>query len=138
MIVCTAPSKTFEELEEIMHKEAELFLDEGYIFGEEGSRFERWNLAFPTKVMIEGLERLIMSNHSDKEKGDGKKYFEEYESKHNARAQEYLNNPEKLQVLYEKANKKARKRKAPLEKVWDKPMLLFELICRYYSDSRVN
>lgn len=73
-------------------------------------------------------ERLIMSNHSDKEKSDGRKYFEEYKSKHNIRAQEYLSNPKKLQVLYEKANKKARKRKAPLEKVWDKLILLFELV----------
>ncbi|MBS4534399.1 pyridoxal phosphate-dependent aminotransferase [Clostridium sp. D2Q-14] len=46
------------ELKELMHKEAELFFDEGYIFGEEGSGFERWNIACPTKVMIDGLERL--------------------------------------------------------------------------------
>ncbi|WIV13749.1 MalY/PatB family protein [Proteiniborus sp. MB09-C3] len=47
-----------EELEELMHKEAELFFDEGYIFGEEGNGFERWNIACPTKVMMEGLKRL--------------------------------------------------------------------------------
>lgn len=47
-----------EELEELMHKKAELFFDEGYVFGEEGSGFERWNIACPTKVMMEGLERL--------------------------------------------------------------------------------
>lgn len=47
-----------EQLEELMHKKAELYFDEGYVFGEEGSGFERWNIACPTKVMMEGLERL--------------------------------------------------------------------------------
>lgn len=47
-----------EQLEELMQKKAELYLDEGYVFGEEGSGFERWNIACPTKVMMEGLERL--------------------------------------------------------------------------------
>lgn len=47
-----------EELEEMMTKEAKLYLDEGYIFGEEGSGFERFNLACPTKVIEDALERL--------------------------------------------------------------------------------
>lgn len=47
-----------EQLEELMHKKAELYFDEGYVFGEEGSGFERWNIACPTQVMMEGLERL--------------------------------------------------------------------------------
>lgn len=47
-----------EQLEERMHKGAQLFFDEGYIFGEEGSGFERMNIACPTSVMVEGLERL--------------------------------------------------------------------------------
>lgn len=49
---------TDEELEDFMHNEAELFLDEGYIFGEEGSGFERINLAAPTSVIESALERL--------------------------------------------------------------------------------
>jgi cysteine-S-conjugate beta-lyase len=50
-----------DELEEFMHMEAEVFFDEGYIFGEEGNGFERMNIACPTKVMLEGLERLSIT-----------------------------------------------------------------------------
>lgn len=57
----TALGLNNDELEELMHNEAELFFDEGYIFGEEGNGFERWNLACPTKVMMEGLDRLRRS-----------------------------------------------------------------------------
>ncbi|WP_073337142.1 MalY/PatB family protein [Clostridium grantii] len=46
------------ELQKILHMEAKVFLDEGYIFGEEGNGFERMNIACPTKVMMEGLQRL--------------------------------------------------------------------------------
>ena len=46
------------ELEELLHKEAEVFFDEGYLFGEEGAGFERMNLACPTRIMMEGLKRL--------------------------------------------------------------------------------
>ncbi|MGI6548425.1 MAG: MalY/PatB family protein [Syntrophomonadales bacterium] len=46
------------ELEELLHKEAEVFFDEGYLFGEEGAGFERMNLACPTRIMMEGLTRL--------------------------------------------------------------------------------
>jgi bifunctional pyridoxal-dependent enzyme with beta-cystathionase and maltose regulon repressor activities len=38
--------------------EAQLFFDEGYIFGEGGRGFERWNIACPTRYIREGLERL--------------------------------------------------------------------------------
>lgn len=48
-----------DELEEFMHMEAEVFFDEGYVFGEEGNGFERMNIACPTKVMRAGLERLV-------------------------------------------------------------------------------
>jgi cystathionine beta-lyase len=47
-----------EELEKFNQKEAQLFFDEGYMFGEEGTGFERMNLACPTKVLMEALERL--------------------------------------------------------------------------------
>jgi cystathionine beta-lyase len=47
-----------DELEKLMHYEAEVFFDEGYLFGEEGAGFERMNLACPTKIMMDGLQRL--------------------------------------------------------------------------------
>ena len=46
------------ELARILKEEAYLFFDEGYIFGEMGAGFERWNLACPTKYVEEGLERM--------------------------------------------------------------------------------
>lgn len=48
-------------LEKFMQLEAQLFLDEGYVFGEEGRGFERLNLACPTKVLGEALERLFQA-----------------------------------------------------------------------------
>ncbi|WP_462411530.1 MalY/PatB family protein [Neobacillus sp. Marseille-QA0830] len=47
-----------DELEKFMHMEAQLFMDEGYVFGEEGNGYERMNIACPTKTLMEGLERL--------------------------------------------------------------------------------
>ncbi|MFL2106370.1 MalY/PatB family protein [Desemzia sp. FAM 23991] len=47
------------ELEQVMHKEALVFGDEGYIFGTEGNGFERLNLAVPTKILMDALERLV-------------------------------------------------------------------------------
>ena len=48
----------FRELERINHEEARLFFDEGYIFGEQGEGFERWNIACPTRYITEALERM--------------------------------------------------------------------------------
>jgi len=48
-----------DELENLMHMEAEVFFDEGYVFGEAGSGFERMNIACPTHAMVEGLERVV-------------------------------------------------------------------------------
>ena len=45
-------------LEEFMINKAEWFTDEGILFGEEGAGFERINLACPTTVLEEALERL--------------------------------------------------------------------------------
>ncbi len=50
-----------DELEQFMHMEAEVFFDEGYVFGEEGNGFERMNIACPTHVMMEALERMVNS-----------------------------------------------------------------------------
>lgn len=47
-----------KELENFMTEKALLFLDEGYIFGECGDGFERINLACPTWVLKEALDRL--------------------------------------------------------------------------------
>jgi aminotransferase/cystathionine beta-lyase len=47
-----------DELEKVMHEKAELFFDEGYLFGDEGNGFERMNLACPTKVLLDALKRL--------------------------------------------------------------------------------
>jgi putative C-S lyase len=47
-----------QALEKFMINEAEWFTDEGYLFGEEGSGFERINLACPLSVLEEAMERL--------------------------------------------------------------------------------
>lgn len=48
-----------QELERTMHEEALVFGDEGYIFGSEGSGFERLNIAVPTEILMESLKRLV-------------------------------------------------------------------------------
>lgn len=45
-------------LAEILRKEAYLFFDDGFIFGDAGAGFERWNLACPTRYIGPALERL--------------------------------------------------------------------------------
>ena len=47
------------ELEKFMVNEAQVFLDEGYIFGFEGNGFERFNLACPKHILKESLERIV-------------------------------------------------------------------------------
>ena len=48
-----------DQLERFIIDECALFLDEGYIFGEVGEGFERFNIACPTEVLMKGLERLV-------------------------------------------------------------------------------
>ncbi|MBQ7154001.1 MAG: pyridoxal phosphate-dependent aminotransferase [Synergistaceae bacterium] len=48
----------YREIERINREEARLFFDEGYVFGEKGKGFERWNLACPTRYIREALERF--------------------------------------------------------------------------------
>ena len=50
-----------KELERFMLKEAKLWLDEGYIFGEEGEGFERFNLACPRAILEKALNRITVS-----------------------------------------------------------------------------
>ncbi len=47
-----------EEIEKMLQEEAMVFLDEGYVFGEEGSGFERINLACPKHVLEGALNRI--------------------------------------------------------------------------------
>lgn len=46
------------ELERRLLKEGGVFLDEGYIFGEEGSGFERINTACPRSILVECMSRI--------------------------------------------------------------------------------
>ncbi len=48
----------YKELERINQHEAGLIFDEGYVFGEAGEGFERWDLAVPTEYVQKGLERM--------------------------------------------------------------------------------
>jgi cystathionine beta-lyase len=45
-------------LEDLMLKKAKIWLDEGYIFGEEGEGFERINIACPRSILEKGLQRI--------------------------------------------------------------------------------
>lgn len=54
---CRALGLSNEQLEELMLSH-DLYLDEGYLFGDEGSGFERWNIACPTKELLAGLNRF--------------------------------------------------------------------------------
>lgn len=47
-----------QELVEKLHGEAEVFFDEGYAFGPEGSGFERMNIACPEQVLLDALSRI--------------------------------------------------------------------------------
>jgi len=47
-----------EALESFMIEKAQVFFDEGYIFGKAGEGFERMNIACPTETMLEGLGRI--------------------------------------------------------------------------------
>jgi aminotransferase/cystathionine beta-lyase len=55
---CRALGMEYRELENFMVCKAQLFLDEGYVFGEGGRGCERINLACPAPVLREALERL--------------------------------------------------------------------------------
>ncbi|MCP4296160.1 MAG: hypothetical protein GY786_11175, partial [Proteobacteria bacterium] len=47
-----------DQLEDLMLNKAKIWLDEGYIFGEEGIGFERINIACPRAILQEGLEKI--------------------------------------------------------------------------------
>lgn len=54
---CRSLGLTAEELEKL-NVEHELFLDEGYIFGNNGVGFERINIACPRHVLLSALDRM--------------------------------------------------------------------------------
>ena len=47
-----------DELEEFMLTKANLWLDEGYIFGTGGDSFERFNVACPRSTLEKALTQL--------------------------------------------------------------------------------
>lgn len=51
--------KDHKALEKFMQIDAQFFLDEGYIFGDGGQGFERINLACPTQILKDALDRLL-------------------------------------------------------------------------------
>jgi bifunctional pyridoxal-dependent enzyme with beta-cystathionase and maltose regulon repressor activities len=55
---CRALFDDYKEMERFMNKEALMFMDEGYLFGETGQGFERINLACPTRALKDALDRL--------------------------------------------------------------------------------
>jgi cystathionine beta-lyase len=64
---CRALELDKADLRRLMLREARVYLDEGYIFGEEGEGFERINIACPRSILAEALERIkkaVMSRES--------------------------------------------------------------------------
>ncbi len=49
---------TNKKLEAFMLNEAKLWLNDGYIFGEEGSGFQRMNIACPRSTLVQALKQL--------------------------------------------------------------------------------
>jgi cystathionine beta-lyase len=60
---CRALGLDNDDLEQLMLNEARVYLDEGYIFGEEGAGFERINIACPRSLLKEALERIRSAVH---------------------------------------------------------------------------
>lgn len=48
----------YKKMEQLHVEEAQVFFDEGYIFGSEGQGFERLNLACPQQIIKDALERV--------------------------------------------------------------------------------
>ena len=46
------------QLQQFMREKTDVFFEEGYIFGDEGRGFERWNLAYPRSVVEEIARRI--------------------------------------------------------------------------------
>lgn len=55
---CTSLAMDDEKLNDFMLKKAKLWLDEGTLFGIEGSKFMRFNLACPRSILVRALNSL--------------------------------------------------------------------------------
>ena len=55
---CSGLGLTDEELEDLIVKKANLWLDSGRIFGDVGRGFQRFNVACPRKILKQALEQL--------------------------------------------------------------------------------
>lgn len=55
---CSGLGLTDEELEDLVVKKANLWLDSGCIFGDVGRGFQRFNVACPRKILKQALEQL--------------------------------------------------------------------------------
>ena len=49
-----------EELSTLMQKEGKIAFDDGFWFGENGTGFERMNIACPRYMVEEGMNRVLM------------------------------------------------------------------------------
>ena len=56
---CRALGLDDEGLTDLVEGEAGLWLDMGYVFGEPGRGFIRFNIACPRPVLAQALERLV-------------------------------------------------------------------------------
>lgn len=55
---CRSLGMNNSELEKFMKEKARIFFDEGYLFGEEGSGFERINIACPKSMLEKALKNM--------------------------------------------------------------------------------
>jgi cystathionine beta-lyase len=55
---CRALGLDKDHLKRLMQKDACVYMDDGFIFGQEGEGFERINIACPRSTLVEALERI--------------------------------------------------------------------------------
>jgi cystathionine beta-lyase len=60
-IDCRALGLSDQKLDQLVMEEAQIYMDEGHIFGPEGSGFIRLNLACPREIIEKALQRLKSS-----------------------------------------------------------------------------
>lgn len=55
---CGGLGLTPTERKRLLMHEAKVYLDEGILFGAGGANFERFNIACPRHILVEGLQRI--------------------------------------------------------------------------------
>lgn len=55
---CSVLGRSSKELERLLKEDARLWLNAGTMYGAEGERFLRWNIACPRSVLVDGLKRF--------------------------------------------------------------------------------